>query len=71
MSSGEQRLRASIRRLMNMGRRAHVPAPGPNEPGWAEHIDTRLSTVERQLKLLNATLITGIIADIAIRLIPK
>ena len=67
----DQRLRNSIRRLLRRGVQLNAPIFPALTPEWAENMNARMATVERQLKLLNATLITGIMADIAIRLIPK
>jgi len=63
--SGADRLRQALRRLRG-GKRT------PREPGtteWAQEIETRMQTVERQLKILNGSLLVAVLADIALRLL--
>lgn len=63
--SGADRLRQALRRLRGPKRETYDP--GTTE--WAESIETRMQVVERQLKILNGSLLVAVLADIALRLL--
>lgn len=61
---GNDRLRRALRALRPP---RHSPPPLTDE--WARDISTRIEALERQLKLLNLTAITAIIAEVLTRLL--
>ena len=66
MSSGGERLKQALRAI-----RGRSPAPDREllTYAWAKDIDVKVESHERQLKLLNATMISALVADIALRLL--
>ena len=70
LPSGGERLKEALRAI----RRAAPNHPDPGKPEllsheWARDIDTKVASHERQLKILNATMLTALIADILTRLL--
>mgnify|MGYP001562672123 CR=1 FL=1 len=62
-----ERLKQTLRAFRNRS-----PAPGRLEllsHEWARDIDVKVESHDRQLKLLNATMLTALIADIVTRLL--
>ena len=65
--TGGERLKQALRAIQRRSP-ARTDRPELLSHDWARDIDVKVESHERQLKLLNATMISALVADIALRL---
>ena len=67
--SGGERLKQALSAIRKHSPKAPSDRPDLLTYRWAQDIDVKVASHERQLKLLNATILTALVSDIVLRLL--